>query len=261
MHLASPSNDKYDLPPRHATTPVRRLVLPLVGVVALALGVGLTASASDAALLSVDLDDSDGITTETDFQSFAHDTDTSSGSVSQSVGAFTVTFSDLDTGGTNAGFTKRSSLSDSGAFTYADLYNDFAFDKSGPFTVTIEGGSLAANTAYDLRLFAYDFHSAVYDAGTEVTMNYTPTSGTTGSAVAVTFTAGQTPVTNFEYSNVGTFTTNGSGQIIFEVSAGTNDKSGNPRTYLNGLTIIPEPLSAGLLGLGGLMLLLRRRAA
>lgn len=215
--------------------------------------------ATAAPILAVDFENEDS-TTETDFQSFAHGLDTSSGSVSQSVGAFTVTFSDLNTGEATAGFSERGSLSDSGAFTYADLYNDFGFDKSGPFTVTIEDGTLAANTAYDVRLFAYDYHSAVYNSGTEVTMNYTPTSGTTGSAVAVTFTADHTPADNLDYSNVGTFTTNGSAQIIFEVTAGTNDKSNNPRTLLNGLTVaVPEPTSFLLLGLAGIVALRPRR--
>jgi hypothetical protein len=221
----------------------RLAVRTLSGIVGLVVAVvTLGVSPARAALLSVDFNNASP--TEDGFSA--------QGDTSEAHGAYTV-----DLSGNTQFFSRDSNnyIANQGAFTYRELYDDFAYTNDGSsITLTISG--VAPDTAYSLQLWAFDAEPAV---GVN-TVTFTPTSGTLGAPGAVVYDGGTQPVTNNDFSTTLAVTSNNLGQIVVLASV-----SGNMENRINGFVLdnaaIPEPASMGLISLGSLLVLARRRHA
>ena len=138
--------------------------------------------------------------------------------------------------------------------TLTDVYMDF-FQRVG----TVELSGLDAGQQYDVDFLVWDEHQA----GT-VIQSITHTTGTVGGTMGgpLTFGFGQvcgdelTSDTDSRISGTSLVADIG-GKLTFSVAA----SGSNTNALLNGVTItlVPEPSSTALLGLGGLALILRRR--
>lgn len=185
---------------------------------------------------------------------------TSQGDVSVTIGS-----KDADL----SGFFTRGGLSNSGAFTFADLYNDFVFDNGSSgedLTLSLSGPGIDADSDYLLTFFSFDPLSTQGDH--EVTIS--PTSGTTGDPLTILWSGSDVPTSNEEFAATGIFQSNGLGQLNFLL---TDQFSGATQTAgirLNGFqiaaTAVPEPISlpvwilAAGVALGALRIVRRRRA-
>ncbi len=85
-------------------------------------------------------------------------------------------------------------------------------------------------------------------------------SGTVGVAGPIVYPVGA-PTSLDSFSATGTFTSDGSGVLTIELTDTITAGADNPEPRLNGfqLSVVPEPSTSALLGLGGLALILRRR--
>jgi hypothetical protein len=170
-------------------------------------------------------------------------------------GTTTVTISDLSD--LIRSRDRATSPPNSGAFTYADLYSDFALaDKNGMVT-TITG--LNPNTTYNIRFFAYDDLIATADIpNTEQFTNTTAGLQPSPSVTTITYGSLGAVTSNFEYSATLNATSNSSGTISFNDIVITQ---GNQTVaILNGLSIAaaPEPGTLTLLASSCLFLLFRK---
>ena len=149
----------------------------------------------------------------------------------------------------------RGGFTNSGAFTYADLINDFAYSNLSPtLGFELSGPALLPNTAYTITVWGVDH------AISPSTETITATGTTTGTSGTIAYT-GATPTSN---TDPGISTT-----VVFtsDPTTGKIDFSANltsgPR--VNGFQIdlvqTPEPASAGLLMFSATALLARRRRA
>jgi len=142
-------------------------------------------------------------------------------------------------------------LSNSGGFTYADLYNDFAFSNGGSFQLSLSG--LTANSDYSVRFFASEYYPAGAPWPGAVTNLFGATTGT-GTTLSIPWSRSIAPTSNFMNSAEGVFTTSASGSLVFGVSGfkGPGAGSGPVLVRLNGLQLnaVPEPASGMLLLFG-----------
>jgi hypothetical protein len=205
--------------------------MKLKSYLALPLAIALTATSSNAALLSVDFGSLTKVETGFVGQDSLNAThSTTAGNITVNISGQQGLFN-FASGGTNA-----------------DLFDDFYFKNGGAMTLTLSGPGISASTDYDLTFWAF------YGAEARNT-TIAGASGTTGTTLGpIAFDNPPTSLSDNDAS--GTFTSDGSGNLTFTIG-GTNN-----RPALNGftLTAIPEPSAATLLALGGLALIRRRRA-
>jgi hypothetical protein len=142
----------------------------------------------------------------------------------------------------------RGTPSDSGSFTFGELYRDFATTFDNDRSMLIEISGLKPSTPYNVTFYAYD--SIVSSLSNTLTNT---TSGTQPSSSGTITQSSSSISSNSQYALTMDVISDSSGVATFTEtpSAGTS-----PR--LNGLQIAPEPSCLGLLALAGLALLRRR---
>ncbi len=129
--------------------------------------------------------------------------------------------------------------------------------------------NLAPNTPYAIEIGGFDGGSTV--ATYTYIVQPTVGSGTTGASTTYGFTIGPAgsiftsndPSANSLWTGSTVFTSNANGVLSFEsVLDLANSVGSDSLTFVSMLTVqtVPEPASLGLLAIGGLMMLARRRA-
>ncbi len=152
-------------------------------------------------------------------------------------------------------YDRNPGTTNSGAYTYADLYNDFAYSNdAGPMTLTLSG--LTSNTQYDIRFFSSDRFDGALSWATDMKNTFTPFVGS-GSAVSITWDRQNDPTANLQDSALGVFTSSANGILAFNITGVRmdSDQTGDPFVRLNGLDLtasnpIPEPATMLLFGMG-----------
>jgi len=240
---------------------MRAICLGLVGLVSLALPY-----AARASLFAVDFQIA-GDTTQPGFSQFLA-TASQPGPTTEAFGSYSVTMTAqvdaLDLGGGD--FDRNQSggifspLVNSGAFTYANLYNSFAFNNSPAtgasnattsISIILSVAGIAANTPYLLTFYSFDS-----DAGrpaTTGTHNFSAagTSGTLGASGTLVWSDTARPTSNNADSITQAFTSDASGNLTFLISdtyTGNLDSRSGVRLNAIVLDTAPEPATFTLFG-------------
>lgn len=247
------------------------------------LAIGLLAAATEAALLSVDINGNEGSAgaTQTGFDNWDI-ADGADSAVSKSFGSIDVTITAVDTSTSTPTFTARNRgrPTDGGSITEGNLHRDWItggndLDDSTlgdeGLDILIEG--LPASTSMTVTLWSYEAGNSGNDQGNSQNYSDWFIDDGDGSFSATSDTLAQD---NWEVINFGDFdedgdgrftitgSTNGSGEMLIfargGAAAGDNgqtlgDANGKGSAFLNGIEIIPEPASLALLGLGGALML------
>lgn len=175
-----------------------------------------------------------------------------------------------------------SPLANSGSFTYASLYNSFAYNNSSlsfassastSLSVSISGAGINPLTAYTMTFFSFDSDAGRQSTSGTHSVDIGGISGTTGSHLGITWSDTAPPTTNGQYSASGIFGSDASGTLTFLVTdsySGNQDSRSGVR--LNALildtaapsTATPEPSTLGtiasaLAGGAAFSMFLRRR--
>lgn len=236
---------------------------PLKGILALAAAVLVSASVSQAQLLlGVDF----GVTNsavETGYSGFGITSGTLAGPSTKSytgisnlytTGTVAVTLAAGNTTTATGNLTARdrgTPSTNSGTFTYSDIYRDFINPSAGG-NLTIGLTGLNANTQYTLTLYAYDNSNSR-------TMTYTDyTTGSAGASGTITWTAGYTfgsTTSNDVFSTTLTLTSDATGSLVIR---GTSNSGG---AIINGLQLsaVPEPSTVALCFVAAGIVVLRAR--
>jgi hypothetical protein len=204
-----------------------------------------------AVILLVDFnDDSPPALTQSGFSAFAPTGSPGTRPYSTTIGNLDVTISGHDVVSTG-GFFDRGSPANSGAFTFSDLYRDFAFHNNGG-TITVGIAGIQPNTPYQLNVWSSDRFDGGAFANT-ITNTVATGGATTGTGGTITFNRTVDATSDLHHSFTGTFQSTTS-TLTFSIRA-----TEGSLTRLNGFALVPEPSSAALIGMGGCVLLLRRR--
>ena len=251
------------------------------------LTLGGFAQVVSAALLAVDVNDRTAADTPNSvagFESFvlSGTTATVSTPTTQTIGAYTVKIAPFDdmmdentvTEGVQdtAGVLDdrdRTTPTDGGSFTFAQIYDDFVFAQTGNgptggMDLTISGGTLVPNTPYRVAIYAFDTGSTAAPQPRSATW----LDGNNASALIVntSFSGADLPTTDDQYRFAGTALTDASG-VLRLLGRNTTPNGTNGATsigvFLNGfeIDVIPEPGSLVLVAAAAATLLLRRRPA
>ena len=178
----------------------------------------LLTGTANAALLGVDFQNSNGVSvagvTQAGFVAFDNTHSTGTGGTA-TYGSFNVTVSGLDAlNGTIEGLFNRGGVANGGALTFADIYNDFAFNNSNaPITLQLTGAGITPNTRYNLTFYSFD--NLTSEPNTHM-VSFTGTAGTTGSPALINTTPASDPTTNGQYASTGTFTSNAAGVLTVQ---------------------------------------------
>jgi PEP-CTERM motif-containing protein len=211
-----------------------------------------------ATFLSVDFNNSQQITENGFVSLWGGNPDSfSSATYSTSEGNVTVTVSIA--GGTT-GFWNRDNtiLTDDGAFTYAELYNDFVFsNEGGTISIDLSGPGILANVDYDITW--YSLGNCCEPGPSMGVFQSDAASGTTGSTISYTWDSAIVPTSNDQFAYTGTWSST-AGTLGIDALWVDNGISppGGQNNRVNGFQIAistPEPtslilMSLGLLGLG-----------
>jgi hypothetical protein len=172
------------------------------------------------------------------------------GEASASVTESGVTFTLAPASGTVAGREERGEVTGSGL---DDMWEDLAFAKTGDVLLNLTIGGLAAG-GYDITLYTHDakadgnplggFTADVFVDGVDVA-DIEMTNGKVSSSM------GQQTVN---------FTSDGVNDVVIGLQAQADDVS-EGRAILSGFQVVPEPTSLALVGLGGLLMISRRKRA
>ncbi|HEX3601427.1 MAG TPA: hypothetical protein VHU84_14845 [Lacipirellulaceae bacterium] len=244
-------------------------------------GVGRMAAA--ALLLAVDADDRGPPASNTlaGFSSYKMTGTTTASSTpnTQAVGAYTVTMTAFDDGldenNVTAGVQNttgqiddrlRTTPTNSGSLTYADLYDDiiFAGASTGPtggLDLSVSGGALVANTPYLVSIYSFDSGST--PAPQPRTANWLDGNNANALVVATTFNGGTLPMANDQYKFTGVAMTDASGQLLLHARNTTGYAAAGGATIgvvINGFEIaeVPEPTSLAFTCIAMAMLAFRR---
>jgi hypothetical protein len=243
--------------------------------------------ASAATLLSVDFNDRSAGTgggvsnTQAGFTGWKMSGTTlaSSALESQAVGAYNLTLQAFDDGLDENNVTTgvqntvgqiddrlRSTPTNSGALTYADLYQDiiFAGASTGPtggLDMTVSGGSLLPNTQYLVSIYAFDSGST--PAPQPRTANWLDGNNSDALVVATSFNGATLPTANDQYKFTGIAMTDATGKLLLHARNTTGYAAAGGATIgviLNGLEVadVPEPASLAMIMLGATILKFNR---
>lgn len=238
---------------------------PLKGILALAIAILASATMSQAQLLlSVDF----GVTSspvETGYSAFGITSGTLAGPSTKSytgisnlytTGTVAVTIASGNTVTATGNLTARDRTApstNSGTFTYSDIYRDFINPSSGG-NLTLGLTGLNANTQYTLTLYAYD------NANSR-TVTYTDyTTGSAGASGSISYTAGYTfgsTTPDSIFSTILTVTSDANGSLVIRATPSSGG------AIINGLQLsaVPEPSTVALCFLAvGIVALRARRS-
>ncbi|HEV7300722.1 MAG TPA: PEP-CTERM sorting domain-containing protein [Tepidisphaeraceae bacterium] len=189
------------------------------------------------------------------------------GPVVTSAGNVTVALTNAPTGSQR----DRGVLSDSGAFTYADLYDDFVRSDGGnTLTVALSGAGILPGTSYVVTLYGFDPQGTGSATGSTVVSNvqgYKQTGGASFGTITYAVVNGNpgasAPTANEQYSITTTLNSGAGGLLSVDITP-VSSTSGYTSAILNAIqvsqvTMVPEPTALGLLTVGGLAVLRRRR--
>jgi hypothetical protein len=241
------------------------------------------AVASAATLLSVDFNDrtagtGGGVTnTQAGFSSWKMSGTTAASSAleSQAAGAYNVTLQAFDDGLDENNVTTgiqnttaqiddrlRTTPANSGAFTFADLYDDviFAGTSAGPtggLDMTVSGGALLPNSQYVVSIYAFDSGST--PAPQPRTANWLDGNNADALVLATSFNGATLPTANDQYKFTGVAMTDAAGKLLLHARNTTPYATAGGATIgviVNGFEIgeVPEPTSIALLVAGAAIL-------
>ena len=233
-----------------------------------------------AALVAVQFEQTGVSTTQAGFSPFSgNGSQTGVTSLPFSTVAGTVNVSlntQIDVNNLGGGYFMRPpGITNSGALTFADLYNSFVFNNSSngftpnqttSITLTLSGAGISASRAYQLTFYSWDNNPAgesFSPKGHQVT--FAGVSGTSGTASLVS-QFDTAPTANNTYAVSQNYTSDSSGNLTFLISDFSGTLSGGAArsgVRLNAfqLNTVPEPgtVTLCLLSLGVCMA--RRRRA
>lgn len=224
----------------------------------------LHSAAKAAPILLVDFDDRSGAgnsvisPTQSGFSSFVQSTNNATTpltySFGTSIGTLDVTVGGYQTtSGTTGGFLDRAAPTNSGSFTYSNLYRDFLFTNTGGGTLTLAIKGVQPNTDYELTFWSSDVFADPTNVFADVITNRIAATGTTsGAAGTITFDTTQNATSNLQHSFTGLFRST-TDTLSFNLTDVTVTGLTADVVRLNGfqLSAVPEPSAVAIWILAG----------